>query len=131
MSTGRGPGAGLSTEWADVLSLSMQMEPLRTANEVGILLQAMRQYPAGLPDRASLVAAELQVYSTQQIAQLLERLDTVWTGLIQTSFRLAHGRKGDALPCPGLPPVAGREGAWRGVFAEPGGDSQLCKSQQH
>ena len=33
----------------------------------------------------------------------------------------SSGRKGGVLPCPGLPPLAGREGAWRGVLADQGG----------
>ena len=77
------------SEWDTFCALSVEMEPLRSANDVGVLLQAMRQYPAGLPDRVILIAAELPAYSTQQIALLLARLDTVGIGLVQTSSRLA------------------------------------------
>ena len=42
----------------------------------------------------------------------------------------SSGRKGGVLPCPGLPPLAGREGAWRGVFADQEGthNSVNCSS---
>ena len=33
----------------------------------------------------------------------------------------SSGRKGGVLPCPGLPPLAGREGAWSFVLADQGG----------
>ena len=30
----------------------------------------------------------------------------------------SSGRKGDVLPCSGLPTLAGRKGTWRGVLAD-------------
>ena len=92
-------------------ALSVEMEPLRSANDVGVLLQAMRQYPAGLPDRVSLIAAELPAYSTPQIALLLARLDTVGIGLVETSSRLADtGSQVHLLPPPTTCVVCGEPG---------------------
>ena len=99
------------SEWDTFCALSVEMEPLRSANDVGVLLQAMRQYPAGLPDRVSLIAAELPAYSTQQIALLLARLDTVGIGLVQTSSRLADtGPQVHLLPPPTTCVVCGEPG---------------------
>ena len=99
------------SEWDTFCALSVEMEPLRSANDVGVLLQAMRQYPAGLPDRVILIAAELPAYSTQQIALLLARLDTVGIGLVQTSSRLADtGPQVHLLPPPTTCVVCGEPG---------------------
>ena len=99
------------SDWDEVCALSVEMEPLRSANDVGVLLQAMRQYPAGLPDRVSLIAAELPAYSTPQIALLLARLDTVGTGLVETSSRLADtGSQVHLLPPPTTCVVCGEPG---------------------
>ena len=99
------------SEWDTFCALSVEMEPLRSANDVGVLLQAMRQYPAGLPDRVILIAAELPAYSTQQIALLLARLDTVGIGLVQTSSRLADtGQQVHLLPPPTTCVVCGEPG---------------------
>ena len=100
------------SEWDTFCALSVEMEPLRSANDVGVLLQAMRQYPAGLPDRVILIAAELPAYSTQQIALLLARLDTVGIGLVQTSSRLADtGPQVHLLPPPTTCVVCGEPGS--------------------
>ena len=79
------------------------MDPLRTANDVGLLLRAMRKYPVGLPDRAGLIAAAIdkQRYHAGEIAALLERLDSIGLPLVQTSDLVAESEREIHL----LPPV--------------------------
>ena len=73
------PTAWTAADWA-LMSLSVELKPLRSTNDVAALLRAMQQFPAGLPRRAELVAAATcqkgVLVTDEQMAELLDRLDT-------------------------------------------------------
>ena len=71
----RGGGLALDGETAQLCSLSVELEPLRYANDVARLLKAMCRLPAGLPNRAELIAESLGGdYSRKALEALVSRL---------------------------------------------------------
>ena len=58
-----------------IFSLSVDLQPLRSADEVATLLLSLRRYPDGFPNRLEKVADDLGgTYSVEQLTGLLERL---------------------------------------------------------
>ena len=111
MSTALPLGGAQQTDWDALCALSLQMDPLRSANDIGVLMQAMRQFPQGLPDRVSFIAAQMPAYSEQQIARLLARLEVVGVDFVETSNRLADtGLQVHLLPHPTCCVVCGEPG---------------------
>jgi predicted ATPase len=63
-----------------VVALSVELEPLRSADETAALVEAMAKFPDGMPKRAAHVAAHLEavvpgcVMGVHQVPALLRRL---------------------------------------------------------
>ena len=71
------------------LSLSVDLQPLRSADEVATLLLSLRRYPDGLPNRLEKVADDLGgTYSVEQLTGLLERLVARSAGFMLLSSSL-------------------------------------------
>ena len=85
-----------------LVSPSVELQPLRTADELAALLLAVRKYPVGLPRRDEMIAVALGgVYTGAQLAALIARLDSAGASLL---------RVGSSLPQAGddvylIPPV--------------------------
>ena len=77
-----------------LVSLSVELQPLRTADELAALLLAVRKYPVGLPRRDEMIAVALGgVYTGAQLAALIARLDSAGPSLlwVGSSLPQAHG----------------------------------------
>ena len=85
----RGRGLALDGETAQLCSLSVELEPLRYANDVARLLKAMCRLPAGLPNRAELIAESLGGdYSRKALEALVSRLGRSGAELLEVSASL-------------------------------------------
>ena len=94
------PTAWTAADWA-LMSLSVELKPLRSTNDVAALLRAMQQFPAGLPRRAELVAAATcqkgVLVTDEQMAELLDRLDTHGGEFVRVSAEMPD--EGREVPC--------------------------------
>jgi len=74
---------------AGLFSLSVELQPLRTADEVTALLVALRRYPRDLPHRDEKIVQHLGgKYSSTQIKDLVDRLDAASPAFMQLSSSL-------------------------------------------
>ena len=72
-----------------IFSLSVDLQPLRSADEVATLLLSLRRYPDGFPNRLEKVADDLGgTYSVEQLTGLLERLVARSAGFMLLSSSL-------------------------------------------
>ena len=87
---------------AGLFSLSVELQPLRTADEVAALLLALRRYPRDLPHRDEKIVHALgEKYNSAQLKDLIGRLDAASPAFMQLSSSLPFD--GDAkiyLVCP-------------------------------
>ena len=77
----------------ELIALSVELAPLRSADETATLASAMNTFPAGMPHRAAHITASLQdarsapQYCAKQIGDLIERLSAPaasgWRSFIQ------------------------------------------------
>ena len=80
-----------TTGESGLFSLSVDLQPLRKADEVATLLLALRRYPAGLPKHLEKIAADLGgEYTVEQLTGLFERLDANSPAFLQLSSSLPH-----------------------------------------
>ena len=104
------------TAWLDsgIVSLSIELQPLRKADEVAALLLALRQYPEGLPKRDQKIAdALVGEYTIEQLADLRIRLESASPALLKLSNSLPQdGSTIYLIPtvnycvaCPEAPPL--------------------------
>ena len=85
----RGGGLALDSETAQLCSLSVELDPLRYADDVARLLKAMCRLPAGLPNRAELIAESLGGdYSRKALEALVSRLGRSGAELLEVSASL-------------------------------------------
>ena len=102
MATGAQPLQLDTTANSGLFSLSVDLQPLRTAEEVAALQLALRRYPAGTPKRHEKIAGHLgREYTVEQVTGLIERLDRNSPAFLQLSSSLPQD--GDAIYL--IPPV--------------------------
>ena len=102
-------------EESRLFSLSVELQPLRKADEVATLLLALRRYSAGLPMRLEKIAVDLGggKYTVEQLTGLLKRLYANSLASLQLSSSLPHdGNTIHLIPpvdrcvaCPEAPPL--------------------------
>lgn len=91
------------SDFASLVSLSVELQPLRTAGEVAALLRALRQYPLGLPRRDQLMADALGNKCTiEQLSALVSKLELTDADLLKVSSCLPQAERTVNL----IPPVA-------------------------
>ena len=74
---------------AGLFSLSVELQPLRTADEVAALLLALRRYPRDLPHRDEKIVHALgEKYNSAQLKDLIGRLDAASPAFMQLSSSL-------------------------------------------
>ena len=94
----------------EVVALSAQMVPLRSADATAVLASAMNQFPEGTPARALHITAALQAaaastrqFCARQIGDLIDRLSTApaavgWLRLVQSCFPSGVGSSVVLIP---------------------------------
>lgn len=87
---------------SELFSLSVDLQPLRTAEQVAALQLALRLYPDGTPKRHEKIAGGLgREYTVEQVTGLMERLDSNSPAFLQLSSSLPQD--GDTIYL--IPPV--------------------------
>ena len=85
-----------------LFSLSVELQPLRKADEVAALQLPLRRYPAGTPKRLEKIAGDVgREYSVEQVTGLIEKLDLNSPAFLQLSSSLPQD--GDTIYL--IPPV--------------------------
>ena len=102
MATGAQPLQLDITANSGLFSLSVDLQPLRTAEEVAALQLALRRYPAGTPKRLEKIAGDIgREYTVEQVTGLIEKLDLNSPAFLQLSSSLPQD--GDTIYL--IPPV--------------------------
>ena len=90
------------TASSKLFSLSVELQPLRKADEVAALQLALRRYPAGTPKRLEKIAGDIgREYTVEQVTGLIEKLDLNSPAFLQLSSSLPQD--GDTIYL--IPPV--------------------------
>ena len=85
-----------------LFSLSVELQPLRKADEVAALQLALRRYPAGTPKRLEKIAGDIgREYTVEQVTGLIEEVDLNSPAFLQLSSSLPQD--GDTIYL--IPPV--------------------------
>ena len=89
-----------------LFSLSVELQPLRKADEVAALQLPLRRYPAGTPKRLEKIAGDIgREYTVEQVTGLIEEVDLNSPAFLQLSSSLLQDGDTIYLIPPCIPPV--------------------------